>query len=523
MRYFDFHTHVLFKQIFDENPNINAKFGDNDIAGIPKVCTDLPNIIRSQIHQSQLAEYGDEVIVGAVLYGLESYLAKEVIPLRQFLKSSSQHKLSLQLLEDVVSNNYKAFTDFTMTRTLQEYLNASASFNILDANSFNAPLPKNKVNVYFVVEGCHSLVDSSNKYNPPDEFFPPQEILDNLDILLGKARVLSVNPTHLQQSNLCNHAFGMQLAKVDPFVPRGNGLLDDGKKVIQGLFNRNICVDLKHMSYKSRLELRNEIDAGNFQNPQPLLCTHAGFTGLPFAHWPGFMTLKKPANGAFYVEIAKTMQTDNMPALPGAPSFNSSSINLFDEEIVWIVNNDGIIGISMDRRIIGYVDKFDDHPFGLTDKGLIVDKEYISKDEWASFGFGDNMISKRIEEGDCVTMNDLEASMEHGIPGRNEYFYDHILLHLKHYFQICVNAGIPISKAQNQVTFGTDFDGLINPFLNIGTVEQMADLKQYIRMNFKIYLKGLTDSRKWADQLDVDDFVEDLFYNNGYEFVKSRF
>jgi hypothetical protein len=138
MKYFDFHTHILFKQIFDENPNIDSRISRTDVSGVPRLCSDLPNIIQSQIHQSQLAEYGDEVICGVVLYGLERHLAREVIPLRQYLNGASQHKLSEQLLKDVAENKYKAFSQFTMERTLNEYLNATASFNILDANSFNA-------------------------------------------------------------------------------------------------------------------------------------------------------------------------------------------------------------------------------------------------------------------------------------------------------------------------------------------------------------------------------------------------
>jgi microsomal dipeptidase-like Zn-dependent dipeptidase len=84
----------------------------------------------------------------------------------------------------------------------------------------------------------------------------------------------------------------MQLANFQPFIPNGNGMQDDGRKVIQGIFDRGVCVDLKHMSYKSRRDLMTEIDAGNFQNVQPLLCTHAGFTGMPFANWLDYVTLK---------------------------------------------------------------------------------------------------------------------------------------------------------------------------------------------------------------------------------------
>ncbi|MEQ1676773.1 MAG: hypothetical protein ABL876_08735 [Chitinophagaceae bacterium] len=525
MRYFDFHTHILFKQIFDENPNIDTRISSNDVTALPKLCSDLPNIIQSQIHQSQLADFGEEVIAGVVLYGMESYLAEEVIPLRKFLKSGSKHKLSEKLLKDIAANKYKAFSQFTLERTLNEYIKASSSFNILDGADFAEPLPKNKVNVFFVVEGCHSLVDTHNKYLPPNEFFPVDEILANLDILLTKVKVLSVNPTHLQQSNLCNHAFAMQLAKIDPFIPTGNGLEDDGRKVIQGLFNRGVCVDLKHMSYKSRFDLMNDVDGGKFQNIQPVLCTHTGFTGISFSEWPGYINLKKPMPGTshLYLEIAKTKQVRNNPPQKGAPAFNMSTINLFDEEIAWIVSTGGVIGLSLDRRILGYVGPFDDQPAGIKPGAeLIVDKEFFSKKEWKSLSIPDSEIGKLIKEGDCVTIDEMEEINGGDLPARNKYFMDHVLLHLKHYFQACVNAGIPVEVAQKHITVGSDFDGLINPFLNMEIVNAVGDLKKFIKKKFSLFLTSLKDSKKWAHELDVDVFAEDFFYNNGYEFVKSR-
>lgn len=526
MRYFDFHTHILFKQIFDENPNIDTRIGSKDVSKLPELCSDLPYIISSQIHQSQLADFGDEVMAGVVLYGMESYLAEEVIPLRKYLKTGSRHKLSETLMKDVASNKYKTFSQFTMERTLQQYTKAGTSFNILNTASFTAPLPKSKVNIFFVIEGCHSLVDTHNKYVPPNEFFPADEILANLDILLSEVRVLSVNPTHLQQSNLCNHAFAMQLARIEPFIPTGNGLEDDGRKVIQGLFNRGVCVDLKHMSYKSRFDLMNEVDAKKFQNIQPVLCTHAGFTGISFSEWPGYINLKKPIPGAqhLYLEIAKTKQIQNNPSTTGAPAFNMSTINLFDEEIAWIVSTGGVIGLSLDRRILGFVGKFDDAPTGIrVGEDLIVDKEFFSKKEWKSLGIPDNEIGKLIKEDDCLTMDDLVQYTEAvSISERNKYFMDHVLLHLKHYFQVCVNAGIKVKVAQKHITVGSDFDGLINPFPNIETVNAIEDLKKYIKKKFGPYLASLKDSKKWAHELDVNEFAEDFFYNNGFAFVKSR-
>ena len=526
MQYFDFHTHIILKQLFDDNPNIDAKISRSDIAGIPQACTDLGNIIQTQIHQSQLAEFQDEIVVGVALYALESFLAREVGPLRQHLKSGSRHKLSATLLSDIVNNDVTAFTNFIMSRTLDRYLNAPESFNVITKQSFNSPLPKNKVNIFFVVEGCHSFVDSHNEFTPPNKSFPPNEILANLDLLLARVPVVSINLTHLQQSNLCNHAFGIQLTNSIPFYPHGNGLQDDGATVVQGIFDRGICVDLKHMSYKSRADLMNEIDGNRYQNVQPLLCTHAGFTGVPFSEWPGYISMKRPVSDTFYLEVSKTMHTKNQPRRPGAPAFNMTTINLFDEEIAWIVNNNGMIGLSMDRRILGYVDKFDSDPTGLNSASpLVVDKEHISKSEWASLQITNSSIGTivREENGDLVTMDDLEQSAEQSIPARNEYFFDHVLLHLKHFLQVCVDAGIPLGEAQKHITIGSDFDGLINPFLNMQVAEDMKELKEYISMNFRFYLESLTDSSQWASQIDERKFADDLFYNNGFNYIKSLF
>jgi microsomal dipeptidase-like Zn-dependent dipeptidase len=515
MRYFDFHCHILLKQLFAEHPNIDTRMSRKDIAGIPRACTDLPNILQTQIHQSQLSALTGEVLVGVVLYGLESYLAEQVIPLRRFLCAGSQDKMWLPLFRKIADVSgtplYKMFDDFTVERTLNRYLQASASLNVVTKKSFGQPLPKNKVNIFFLVEGCHSLVNTALEapLSHASRKYPPDEILKNLDSLLQKAQVLSVNLTHMQQSNLCNHAFGMQLASDKPFRPRGNGLTDEGRKVVQSL--------------RSRLDLLNEIEAGRYQNVQPVNCTHTGFTGTSIKDWPGYIWQKKPVDDVYYIEVAKTMQIRNSPRRPGAPAFNMTTINLFDEEIAWIVRHGGMIGLSMDRRILGYVDPFDDLPTGrVSDSLLYVDKEYISKAEWAALYHG-RKTGYLISDQDCVSEDDVRQSTGNGIPARNEYFSDHILLHLKHYLQVCVNAGVPLEQAQKQITIGSDFDGIINPFINIATVEDMPALSRYILANFDYYLGSLRDAAKWKSQVNIPAFVEGLFYENGYRYVRNFF
>lgn len=529
MRYFDFHCHILLKQLFAETPNIDSRMSAGDVAGIPRDCTDLPNILQSQIHQSQLSAFTDEVVVGVVLYALESYMSEQVMPLRRYLRADVQDKMWLPLFEAIANVNgepaYRLFDSFVMDRTLMQYRNATASFNVLTKESFSSPLPKNKVNIFFLVEGCHSLVNSALEapQNHPTKKYPPAEVLANLDRLLEQVPVLSVNLTHLQQSNLCNHAFGMQLAKDTPFRPRGNGLTNDGRQVVQGLFDRGICIDVKHMSLKARLDLYHEIDAGGFANVQPIHCTHAAFTGIPVQDWPGYIFQKKPVDDVYYLEIAKTMHTKNGARPPGAPAFNMSTINLFDDEIAWIIRHGGMIGLSMDRRILGYVDPYDDLPAGRSgDSLLYVDKEYISKDEWAALGLG-KKTGYLISEEDCVTEDMVKQSTESSVAARNEYFFDHVLLQIKHFLQVCVNAGIPLEEAQKRLTIGSDYDGMINPFINMHSVEDVPTLKNYILANLGFYLGSLQDAARWKNQLDIASFVEGLFYENGYRYIRRFF
>lgn len=521
MKLFDFHCHPILKQLFSDAPNIDSLIYRDDITFVPKVLSDLANVIDSQIHQSQLAQFNDEVVVGAVLYSPEKYVARAVIPLISYLKAGSRYKLSQKLLEDIESNAYTYFSDFLMNRTLNKYLEATASFHILRKESFKNPLQKDKVNVFFTIEGCHSLVDQPN-YCDEHNRYNPQEILQNLDKVLEKVPVVSVNLTHLQQSNLCNHAFGMQIAGVADFIPGGNGLEDDGRAVVQGLYDRNICADVKHMSYKSRRDLMAESDAGRFENMQPVVCTHAGFTGVPFKEWAGHIQYKKPSAGAVYVETTKPFNRKSNPRRPGFPAFNLSTINLFDEEIAWIVKNGGVIGISVDRRILGFVDKFDEKPTGEKGGSRIVDKEYLSRTEWDALKISNGDIGKLIDDDECMTLKELEDSTERSIPQRDEFFYDHFLHHIKHYFQVCKNYGIDLKQAQKQLTIGTDFDGLINPFFNYSNVREMTNLKSYVRLNLRFFLEDLRDSKKWVKEINLDAFVEDLFYRNGVNFLKSR-
>jgi hypothetical protein len=174
----------------------------------------------------------------------------------------------------------------------------------------------------------------------------------------------------------------------------------------------------------------------------------------------------------------------------------------------------------MDRRILGFVSQFDPLPTGLDDEcPFTVDREYFSAAEWKALNIADDRIGKSVNEDNCELLDDVIQSTGDSIPLRNTFFYAHVLVHLKHFLQVCIDAGIPLDTARKHICIGSDFDGIINPFLNFQTCLDIPGLKTYIRGNFRDFLASLRDSAKWCNALDIGGFVEDLFFGNGYAFV----
>jgi hypothetical protein len=49
----------------------------------------------------------------------------------------------------------------------------------------------------------------------------------------------------------------------------------------------------------------------------------------------------------------------------------------------------------------------------------------------------------------------------------------------------------------------------------------MINIKQNVQTNLTYFLYSSVNSKVWQEELDIDTFVEYLFYNNGYNFIKK--
>jgi len=103
------------------------------------------------------------------------------------------------------------------------------------------------VHVVFNIEGGHALYDNEN------QLANPQKALDNLKAFLDKGFLtLYLTPTHLTPNRFINHAYGNKLLTKGPLLPRGLGISDYGKDLIDYAYRQGLLIDVKHMSLLAR-------------------------------------------------------------------------------------------------------------------------------------------------------------------------------------------------------------------------------------------------------------------------------
>ncbi|MEO6893630.1 MAG: hypothetical protein ABI136_01280, partial [Ginsengibacter sp.] len=322
---------------------------------------------------------------------------------------------------------------------------------------------------------------------------------------------------HMEQSPLCNMAFGMQFLSNEGFRPTGFKIEDKGIKVLKHCYENKIMIDVKHLSLGSRqhlYELRRSAEFADIK--QPIVCTHAGFTGISVKEIPDYLFAVRN-----FAQKGYTVFWQGKPVKYGdspRPSFNASSINLYDEDIMEILQSGGMIGLSMDKRILGY-QEFERESNGRDDYPL--ETEYISNKEKTIFlGTGRVTISKAFADSQKV-MNWDEID-EGGVvnPMMSDYHLKHFMAHVLHVIVLAQKNDYDVMTALNQLCIGSDYDGLINPVWFCETANSLQHAKSEFEDNFPSFAKEC--GIKLPVDFDVKVFSQKLFFENGRDFVMNR-
>ncbi|GAB5553060.1 MAG: hypothetical protein Sapg2KO_26510 [Saprospiraceae bacterium] len=124
------------------------------------------------------------------------------------------------------------------------------------------------------------------------------------------------------------------------------GLKENGRKVIDLLLDKTIghgrvLIDTKHMSRQARIDFRAYIKQHNTDHPDdqiPFIQTHTAANG----------------RSLFESSRKRTNRDELRARFKNRSEFNSASINMFDEEIIDIVETRGLMGIMLDeKRLVG--------------------------------------------------------------------------------------------------------------------------------------------------------------------------
>ncbi|HVU95445.1 MAG TPA: hypothetical protein VHE34_09480 [Puia sp.] len=519
MPYFDFHIHPALKCLFsgsDTTPGFThlSPWVPLDKSKIPfllRWCTEFPDILQSQGNLAQLVNTDCNLIVVALYMPEHDILKADLIqqsttgPLQVYLEKGRIDQLlatsPFQLLTTQHLLTLQDPTPFGVTDRHILLIRSGADYQPADTST---------IHIVCSVEGCHTLSSRLQQYDPA-------EIIDNLDLLRTSVSVLSLNLTHMEQSTLCNHAFGMQFLPGDNFRPKGNGISADGIRVLTHCYQQKIMIDIKHMSLAARQQLyhlraSDHLSAIN----QPVIRTHAGFTGISWKEIPAYLSMQRPFRAGY------TQLWQGKPVKYGGnalrPAFNASSINLYDEDIFNILTSGGMIGLSLDKRILGY-QQFEEVHTGRNDFPL--ETEYISNLERSAF-FGndpDVQLGAAFDNDQVLTWDDIWAGGQVN-PALGDYHLRYFMAHILHVIVVARHFAYDDNKALTQLCIGADFDGLINPVWCCSTCTDLPGFKAAFIKAFPAFAKE--SQVALPSGFDIGKFADGLFYTNGSNFVLQR-
>lgn len=522
MPYFDFHVHSGLKPAFADQQEAPSPwdFIEAKLAIFKDVTLRINPLfneaLNSQSSLKQLAD-GEVKLVGLALHAPEANMAKGLLQ-KKIVNKGKIKIINRERLEIIASgNHYFQLITEELARLTKPYPAATTGGNTLVIlNNASDYKEEKKHNLYgfLLIEGLHCFMGNQSA---PDR----KEIYKaNFESFTDTNTVISINICHIQQNDFCNHAYGIQFIDPSLFFPIGKGLTAWGKEMIERMLEKKILADIKHMSLISRLQFYNLLKNHDAENEytQPILCTHAGLTGQSMLKRTSCLLHQPKLIEAVYEgQAVKVYElVHGKPKSPHITSediyFNNSSINLYDEDIEAILLSNGLIGLSLDQRIIGFADEN-----VLKDVTTPHDLEYISELEAKEF-LGPNPAALPV-----TTRGDLWAAEDFANLDPSLTYTLHPLFILNHVLHILwvakQNPAIGITKAMEQICLGSDFDGLINAIDSCKNVTGYKNLHAFFVENLPQYLK---EADLENEGINVPVFAEKICYSNGKNFILNR-
>jgi microsomal dipeptidase-like Zn-dependent dipeptidase len=485
--YFDFHFH----------PSLKSFLSDDDEASKGSCWETYEQgamILRSQSSLEQSWDGGVRLGV-AVMYVLEraftasfliEHVAPAITPLDRDMLRLPQDTDNLLRLQAEVAH---------LRASTQGSVGSGKAMKIIRRMSEYDP---QKINLVLAIEGTHCL----------DLFNTRLE--DNLRQLKeGPERFFYLNLTHLSRFPTCSHAYGIKLVRGhEQFRPSGNGISELGYRMIDIAYDKRIggyqlFIDIKHMSLESRRQFyayRQEKGYGDI----PIVASHMGCTGISWAPEVirGYVEKRFVESGTIEVKYIKPRGIGG-PFRPKT-EFNPWSINLYNEEIPIILASGGLIGINLDKRILG---------------AKRVDGEFFSPEAYST------MFGEPVPRSLGLRSTSSEALYE--APGYESEPFErdkamHHLRHLCNHILHIVEIGGP--GAWKQICIGSDFDGLIDPVNGCISHAELPQLEENMAFTLQEMIREAKRRKPGLDYKEgsLPARVRDIMFNNGVRFLQKH-
>jgi microsomal dipeptidase-like Zn-dependent dipeptidase len=416
------------------------------------------------------------------------------------------------------------------------------NFQLLNENT---PVPdEGRTGIVMAIEGAHAFIKETGN------------AADNLLELRKAAKVqgfclLYSTLTHLtridepnSQKELATFSYGMKMIKDAVFHPRGKGISSEGIKFINSAYSVQnemlpVLIDVKHASLFSRKEFYKfrkdnpglvKINGTHFKEI-PIIASHCGVTGISWDKFADEVLSAEKEGGAVALRIARPKAGNN----PRMAWFNPWSINLFDEDIQYIIKSGGLIGISIDQRILGFEPRLG-KLLGKTE--TLFGEEYMSKEEFDMLGVDVDELPERMAVHEAKEEQASELAKELFGIGEQEFnkrlhtwYFCYNLLHIlkisfTHYTGQGLNAQDAMDKAWEHVCIGSDFDGLIDPVNSFRNITEWSDFEKKLNK----HLAGARDfyvsirnniSLPIEGKKGITLYIKQLMFENGKRFIKN--
>ena len=558
--YFDFHLHPIFKQFITQfSPTYPPV---RDVTGLAKslkfggpivqlLDQEFLHMLESQSCLEQMNQATLSLGVAALCPMEQIFTSRDGL-FGKLLNSNATRPLSQELMRTIRDGKVSYYGLLIRELNLYKQLRNAGQIEILTRKTpIDVEVTSNKTRLVLSLEGGHGLCrtmigesgvsDTKTKVKPANaadalsndllnQFTPdPAQSLRQLqqalwDENMDLCYLVLTHLSHIDEQLLATHAYGMKMLKNQASITVSTGISVKGFDVIRAAYTLEVVVngtkkpapviiDVKHMSLKSRGDLY-AFRTGSFKNI-PVICSHAGVTGYSISAWKEALETARRVrldSGELVIELKTGRKTaGRWGAINSEFTYNAWTVNLMDEDIEAILESNGLIGVSLDVRILGWHDTLST---GETN-------EFMSSGEFRHF------FPERFAQ---LTSEPMESFLVPTRQERHPLSFCFNLLHIISVGLLRTNIGLP--QLWKHICIGSDYDGLINPLINCRDISQLSELESNLLRWLPVAEKAYRNENGGQPLLERDDvgevdmtklkaIVRNVMFNNGKQFIKN--